>query len=49
MAKEESKAEVGMVVKMATEGARATSQEQGGQKEDRPDSSLGIIRDTWTV
>ena len=46
MAKEESKAEVGMAVKMATEGARATSQEQSDQKEDEPDSSIGIIRDT---
>ena len=46
VAKEESKAEVGMTVKMATEEARATSQEQGGLKEDGPDSSIGIIRDT---
>jgi len=46
MAKEKSKAEVGMAVKMATEGARATTQEQSGQKEDGPDSSIGIIQDT---
>ena len=46
MAKERSKAEVVMAVKMVTEGARATTQEQSGQKEDGPDSSIGIIQDT---